>query len=117
MSGATARLPVPGRLLYRCRLCGVLADRVRVPDIIRAVPAIVEVGRAKVAGTDVPARMTDVHACENGRLGVADLIGAVEDRSTPESSGIGPTPLTPWTPLAHGAGLLASNSVKSVNGV
>jgi hypothetical protein len=95
MSGPAPHPPVPGRLLYRCRLWGAMSDRVRVPDILRAIPAIVEVGRTAVDGTDVPARMTDVHVCDGGRLGVADLIGAVEDGTAEQGE-----PATPTVPVA-----------------
>lgn len=71
-----------GRLLYRCRLCGQTEESWGVPDLSIALSCI---------ATDCPTppkwgltpKLQGVHFCGNGRLGITDLLGGVEERPAP----------------------------------
>lgn len=68
-----------GMLRYRCRMCGEEYENVHVPDVWKAVLAIV-LGSPEPwpGGAPLPS-LVDPHYHEDGS-GVADLIGGIVDK-------------------------------------
>lgn len=71
-----------GVLVYRCRQCGIIVDDIVVPDVISAVASIVAKGRTP-RDWPIVARMTVLHLCGAGLVGVADLICGRPDGLSP----------------------------------
>lgn len=69
------------RLIYKCRLCGGLDNSIGVPDGLKALIAIQLDGDTQklCPQSGIVARMTDLHNCPDGRLGISDLQGATPD--------------------------------------
>jgi len=65
-----------GMLRYKCRMCGEEFGETHVPDVQTAIIHLT-VGIPLPWG-GVPAHLLEIHSHEDG-LGVADLIGGVED--------------------------------------
>lgn len=64
---------------YRCRRCGETTRCVHVPDCLFSIIKMeLEGVTPKVWGMQM--RITDIHYCKDGNMGVTDLIGAVFDR-------------------------------------
>lgn len=63
-----------GFLVYKCRKCGNIVKNTHVPDVDTAIILIVSGNTLpeKWGGT---ARIIDIHSCEDGSIGVSDLIG------------------------------------------
>jgi hypothetical protein len=68
-----------GWLRYRCRLCGEEYQNVHVPDVTRAVSAIVyDFPNPWPLSAGLP-QLIETHYHEDGSYGVSDLIGGVVD--------------------------------------
>lgn len=68
-----------GFLEYKCRRCGKVVKNVHVPDALIALCNLeVEGVTPKIWGMQM--RMTEIHHCADGNLGMSDLIGAVFDQ-------------------------------------
>lgn len=69
----------PGVLVFRCRRCNALERIERVYNMEMALgSAVVEQPIPKTHGSKTYYRIyiTDIHDCEDGGLGIMDLIGA-----------------------------------------
>lgn len=66
-----------GELYYKCRICRKIYHDTGVPDLLLALIDINIFGVTQNKG--IKARLTDIHNCFNGQLGIADLIGGKED--------------------------------------
>lgn len=72
-----------GSLIYKCRLCGASTTGYHVPDVDLALSAITG-GRSLLdlwPGSGFDPGMFDIHVCGDGRLGVADFVGVVRDKT------------------------------------
>ena len=68
------------RLIYKCRRCGKLCNSCSVPDGIMALVKIVNgLPTPKEWGAQAPG-LVNIHNCDDGELGVSDLIGAEKAR-------------------------------------
>jgi hypothetical protein len=64
-----------GSLLYKCRMCGKVAERVHVPQAYGWLAGFLNcVDRGTGAG-----RLFDFHSCGDRKTGLMDLIGIRED--------------------------------------
>ena len=64
------------RFLYKCRLCGKVDDSL-CTGVQNAMPRLIEAvlfGKS-VCGKGMGVNMFDTHCCEDGSMGVTDLIG------------------------------------------
>jgi hypothetical protein len=68
-----------GMLRYRCRMCGEEFEDKHVPDVERAVGAIVYGFPNPWPQSGVWARLIEPHFHTDGNMGVADLIGGRRD--------------------------------------
>jgi hypothetical protein len=69
-----------GYIEYKCRRCGKIDACVHVPDMKLCVILLtVEVPLPEQWGGLRPT-MLSVHGCDDGGLGVSDLIGGVSDK-------------------------------------
>lgn len=62
---------------YKCRRCGVVADNC-VTSADHAQVEIISLqvtGRSRAAGPGGRMRLLDVHNCEDGGMGLSDLVG------------------------------------------
>lgn len=75
-----------GFLRYRCRMCGEEFQDTHVPDVSRAVSAIVY-GFPNPWNGVLP-KLVETHYHKNVGYGVADLIGGVRDTEFTERGGI-----------------------------
>lgn len=73
----THRLMRGGSLLYRCRRCGKVNDSLHCPSVITALAMIMVDGRTREPG--IVAAMHSLCCCEDGAVGIADLIGCAPD--------------------------------------
>lgn len=69
----------PGVLVYKCRRCGEIEKSIHVPDVNMAVILI-------VLGSDMPKdwghlspKMTSIHNCRDGDIGICDFVGGEKD--------------------------------------
>ncbi len=69
-----------GFLIYKCRKCGELIKNSHVPDVFIAL-VFAQTGRdsSKLWSGGTRIQMIDNHYCDDGCIGVTDLIGAEED--------------------------------------
>ena len=64
----------PGCLVYKCRMCGGLDKTLHIPDINAVVNIQIGISLPKEWGCFSP-QMTGVHSCEDGGIGITDLVG------------------------------------------
>jgi hypothetical protein len=71
---------MPGRLIYKCRLCGGTDESTGVPSVLNALIHIQLDGDTRKAWPQSAqvAHATDIHNCPDGRLGISDLQGGHE---------------------------------------
>lgn len=68
-----------GFLKYKCRRCGEIEGSVHVPCCLVALSNINTNGKTpREWGMQIG--ITDIHSCNDGNLGISDLIGAVLDK-------------------------------------
>lgn len=66
-----------GRLLYKCRRCGVVDSHHALANVCNLlVRTVMETGEQ--------ARLVGIHECNDGVIGISDLIGGVEDEKKAE---------------------------------
>lgn len=68
----------PGILIYRCRACGKLDNSTHAPDLMTVIVSIMT-GEAGKPFAGVPVDKWSIHSCEDGTLGVSDLVGGWPD--------------------------------------
>jgi hypothetical protein len=73
-----------GWLRYRCRMCGEEYQNVHVPDVGRAVSAIVYSFPNPWPLGGVLPKLVDPHYHKDRGYGVADLIGGIKDEEQPQ---------------------------------
>ena len=64
-----------GKLLYKCRLCGAVDSNTYVPDIQLAILCILNGYPKPEQWVGMLPSASSTHLCEDGKTGVADLIG------------------------------------------
>ena len=79
-----------GVIRYRCRMCGVEFDGVHTPDLFGSL-VFASIGldmNTKVNDQAMaPDTLFEEHTCGDGRRGVADMIGGLEDREEKKEEG------------------------------
>jgi hypothetical protein len=65
----------PGRIVYQCRRCGKFEKALGTSNMFETMCETVY-GVANYKKDPLHPRMTDLHVCEPGIIGVMDLIGA-----------------------------------------
>jgi hypothetical protein len=76
-----------GDILYRCRYCGEIWAEEHSPSILGTLVATLsadEPGGSPPQWTGLFGTVYSIHHCQNGDLGVADLIGARHDKTDDE---------------------------------
>lgn len=73
-----------GWLRYRCRMCGEEFQDKHVPDVPRAVSAIVYGFGNPWPQSGIWANLVEVHYHKDRGYEVADLIGGVRDKEQPQ---------------------------------
>lgn len=68
-----------GLLIYKCRRCGKLNKNTHVPDGLMALSCLIISNRVP-KGWGSAASVLDMCSCEDGNIGVSDLIGFEEDK-------------------------------------
>jgi len=68
-----------GVLQYKCRRCGKISENLHVPSVSMAVSCIVSNIPIPKAWGSIQIGMYDMHYCEDGGIGVCDLIGGIVD--------------------------------------
>lgn len=67
-----------GVLEYKCRRCGEVVQQSHVPDVNIAMACLI-INEVTPREWGMQAKMTDIHDCKDGNLGISDLIGAEFD--------------------------------------
>lgn len=71
-----------GRLVYRCRRCGAEIKKIDVPQLQPAIAMILydleDAWKKKKWGAEMPDKV-EFHHCEDGNIGITDLIGGEFD--------------------------------------
>lgn len=68
-----------GRLFYKCRKCGEIYSDNHAPDVLSALISISIIGRTPHEMGGIVLHMTSLHHCAEKTIGMADLVGGVED--------------------------------------
>ena len=71
----------PGKILFRCRLCGEVYNPCHVPDWHTAI-SYAATGREQdheLYQRPQTPELFHIHFCDDGRRGLADLVGAQPD--------------------------------------
>ena len=68
----------PGILVYKCRRCGETFNGVHAPDAFVCLIHLMIGIKQPWSGN--PVEKDDIHRCNDGNLGIGDIIGAVEDK-------------------------------------
>jgi hypothetical protein len=68
---------MPGKLIYKCRLCGDHHRPTGVPNLLTALVAMVTNTPVPEEWDSLPIAIEplQLHSCADGRVGVSDLIG------------------------------------------
>lgn len=74
----------PGYLLYKCRLCGQVEKNPHAPDCITALMVCMGIVEIPSSWFGPKPAMIDIHHCDTGRTGIADLIGFERDEYAQE---------------------------------
>lgn len=69
----------PGNLVYKCRRCGQISENAHVPLILEAVSSILITGTTPKSWGPMTESLLGMHSCEDGNIGVSNLIGAEKD--------------------------------------
>ncbi|WP_297419109.1 hypothetical protein [Clostridium sp.] len=69
-----------GTLIYKCRRCGKLSKNTHVPDGVIALSCIVNNIKTPKEWNGVLPELVGVCSCEDGNLGISDLIGFEKDK-------------------------------------
>lgn len=67
-----------GRLVYKCRKCNGLDKSRSIPNIKEALVCLTLAQSVDCGVTSI--ELLKVHFCEDGELGISDLIGAERDK-------------------------------------
>lgn len=69
-----------GRLVYKCRRCGKLNKNTQVPDGLYALNSILNKIPLPEEWGGFILTETDICSCDDGNLGISDLIGFEKDK-------------------------------------
>jgi len=64
-----------GTLEYKCRNCNKIDDSTHVPDIYRVLICLAHNIKLEPELNLANIGMTNIHLCDNGEIGITDLIG------------------------------------------
>lgn len=69
-----------GFLIYKCRRCGKLNKNIHVPDGLIAISHLLVNGNLHGLWGGAIASLKDICSCNDGNIGVTDLIGCEFDK-------------------------------------
>ena len=68
-----------GCMIYKCRLCGGFEQSLHAPSAFKGLLDGLH-GTNSFPGSAIRTTMLSIHQCVDGKHGVTDLVGAVEDK-------------------------------------
>jgi len=69
----------PGILFYKCRRCNGISDSLHTPNVLQTLIFTMNDIDLPEQWAGIPVDKTDIHNCEDGGIGISDLIGGKID--------------------------------------